>query len=313
MLQSVAQDLLATADLELHVLADARLAPFWPDACCAHQVDRSRDERRLLRRLAKNCDITLLIAPDFDNLLWSRCQWVARAGGTLLTPAETFVALAANKRKLADHLKAAGLPVPRSFALVPGESPPDDFPFPAVLKPTDGAGSLDVQLVRAASQLQECRASRHDWRLEQSQQGTPASVAVLCGPKQTIVLEPGQQILSTDGQLRYLGGAWPLERGQRQRAVTLAARVVSAMPETRGYVGIDLVLGAADDGRDDVVIEVNPRLTTSYVGLRQMTKTNLAAAMLRVAEGLPVTVTWKDQGVTFKVDDLRLGAQPCIG
>jgi tyramine---L-glutamate ligase len=33
------------------------------------------------------------------------------------------------------------------------------------------------------------------------------------------------------------------------------------------------------------VIEVNPRLTTSYVGLRAAAKTNLAVAMIRVAEG----------------------------
>ena len=50
-------------------------------------------------------------------------------------------------------------------------------------------------------------------------------------------------------------------------------------------MGVDLVLGRDPTGAEDFVIEVNPRLTTSYVGLRAAAKTNLAEAMLRVAEG----------------------------
>jgi predicted ATP-grasp superfamily ATP-dependent carboligase len=62
---------------------------------------------------------------------------------------------------------------------------------------------------------------------------------------------------------------------------------------------VDLVLGAASDGSADYVIEINPRLTTSYVGLRAVTETNLAAAMLHVAAGDRVTVAWQDAQVEF--------------
>jgi predicted ATP-grasp superfamily ATP-dependent carboligase len=48
---------------------------------------------------------------------------------------------------------------------------------------------------------------------------------------------------------------------------------------------VDLVLGEAADGSQDQVIEMNPRLTTSYVGLRHLTATNLAEALLRLAAG----------------------------
>ena len=57
------------------------------------------------------------------------------------------------------------------------------------------------------------------------------------------------------------------------------------MPPTVGYVGVDLVLGREPDGSEDVVIEINPRLTTSYVGLRAAARTNLAEAMWQVAQG----------------------------
>jgi predicted ATP-grasp superfamily ATP-dependent carboligase len=312
MVQSLAEDLLAIDDLELHVLADSRLPPFWPEGCSAHEVNGKKDERHCLKSLAENCEITLVIAPEFDKILLTRCQWVASVGGTLFTPDDEFVELAGDKQKLADHLQAAGIPVPQSVALHDDEQLPQDFPFPAVLKPIDGAGSLDVNLVDSASELNAYRSARQLWRLETFKPGIPASVAVLCGP-QHVVLLPNQQLLTDDGTFNYLGGSWPLAAGDQERAVTLAARVVAALPATRGYIGIDLILGAKADGSNDVVIEVNPRLTTSYVGLRRLARTNLAAAMLQVAQGLPVAVTWREQALTYHVTGMPRGDRTCVG
>ncbi len=75
------------------------------------------------------------------------------------------------------------------------------------------------------------------------------------------------------------------------------------MPGLRGYVGVDLVLGDQADGSQDSVIEINPRLTTSYVGLRALAATNLTETMLRLAreEDVPPPV-WKDGAVRFRAD-----------
>ena len=42
------------------------------------------------------------------------------------------------------------------------------------------------------------------------------------------------------------------------------------------------------------VIEINPRLTTSYVGLRALASCNLAAALLNVVAGQKPRLTWRD-------------------
>jgi hypothetical protein len=64
-------------------------------------------------------------------------------------------------------------------------------------------------------------------------------------------------------------------------------------------------LGSNTDGRDDVVVEINPRLTTSYVGLRAAAAAdaNLAAAILAVCQGrtprlsfLPIEVEYEPNG-----------------
>ena len=47
------------------------------------------------------------------------------------------------------------------------------------------------------------------------------------------------------------------------------------MPGLQGYVGVDLVLGEETCW----LIEINPRPTTSYVGLRRVIDLNMAAAI----------------------------------
>jgi tyramine---L-glutamate ligase len=59
------------------------------------------------------------------------------------------------------------------------------------------------------------------------------------------------------------------------------------------------VLGSDPHGTEDFVIEINPRFTTSYVGLRAAAQSNLALAMWQVAQGESVSVTFSDRSLEF--------------
>ncbi len=93
--------------------------------------------------------------------------------------------------------------------------------------------------------------------------------------------------------IEYLGGEtyWPHDRADEGIAAARAAvaALATAGAPLRGYVGVDLLLGP--DGVS--VIEVNPRLTTSYIGLRLSIRENLAGLILEAAAGgrLPERVT----------------------
>jgi predicted ATP-grasp superfamily ATP-dependent carboligase len=115
----------------------------------------------------------------------------------------------------------------------------------------------------------------------------------LLGADSTIVALAGE----TD--LRYLGGALPMPAPLAKRAMRLATDAVRTLDAPLGYLGVDLVLGDDSTGAGDVVIEINPRLTTSYVGLRALAKTNLAAALVDVARGDPVELCWKERSIQF--------------
>jgi predicted ATP-grasp superfamily ATP-dependent carboligase len=126
-----------------------------------------------------------------------------------------------------------------------------------------------------------------------------ASVALLCGKGARAPLAPCAQRLSDDGRFRYLGGKLPLAGGLAARATTLATRALDAMPVAVGYVGVDLVLGRDPHGSEDVVIEINPRLTTSYVGLRAAADVNLAQAMVAIAAGDSRPITFQSRPLEF--------------
>jgi predicted ATP-grasp superfamily ATP-dependent carboligase len=178
-----------------------------------------------------------------------------------------------------------------------------------VCKPRDGAGSQATFLVEREEdlrgRLEQARAE--GWQGEMIVQpcipGQAASVACLVGPGRCLPLPTAEQRLSTDGRFHYEGGTLPLPPPLGERAQRLAERAVRAVPGLGGYVGVDLVLGDAADGSGDAVIEVNPRLTTSYVGLRRLALFNLAEALLAVATGNPrPRFSWRRDTVRFFAD-----------
>jgi predicted ATP-grasp superfamily ATP-dependent carboligase len=73
---------------------------------------------------------------------------------------------------------------------------------------------------------------------------------------------------------------------------------------------VDLVLGADPASREDFVIEVNPRLTTSYVGLRAACRENLAQAWLDVARGGQPVFSFASAALEFSADGTIAAMQP---
>jgi predicted ATP-grasp superfamily ATP-dependent carboligase len=257
-------------------------------------------ERRLFRRLAADADWSLVIAPEWGGLLLERARWVVESRGRLLGPGPGLIQIAANKHQTARVLGSAGIPVPIGRLIDPATKPPHDFPYPAVIKPVDGAGSREIHFLRGPDD--RLPASSRTRYLEQYHAGAAASVALLCGPACRLPLAPCRQLLSRDGRFRYLGGRLPLPAPLGARAVELAERAVATLPDTVGYIGVDLILGEAPDGSADTVIEVNPRLTTSYIGLRRATDANLAELMLLIAQGGRAEVPLPGETIDFAPD-----------
>lgn len=254
---------------------------------------------------ANAADWTLVIAPESDNILAALAEEVWPTSSRFLGPSANAIKLTSNKLALADHWYNHDIQTPSTSEHEPGRREA----FPVVWKPLDGAGSIATFRLNSASDIARARTQREAEEhhgpmiLQEFIPGRPVSVAFLCGSGGNVPLLPVFQLLSDDGRFRYRGGELPIPADLAKRAVRLGQRAVDCVPGLLGYVGVDLVLGEADDGSDDFAIEINPRLTTSYVGLRAMAEFNLAEAMLQAAMGhLAQPLRWKSGRIRFTSD-----------
>lgn len=283
-------------------LRDRRLAPWNQPGCNLVEVASGAEHDAAFDRLAAEADWTVVIAPEIGGALAHCRRRVAAVGGRLLGPDQSLIELASDKHRTSEFLARAGVPAPRGILHQAGEPWPRDFCYPAVWKPLDGAGSQGLVFVPNPDSP-PLSTSRQRGRLERFCRGVPASVAFLCGPGGfKLSLPTCRQRLSDDGRFRYLGGELPMPAELASRATAVAERAVSALRGAFGYLGVDLVLGEAADGADDVVIEINPRLTTSYIGLRAAVEENLAAAMLDIGKGIEPPQVEARQRVRFDAD-----------
>lgn len=310
MLAAVLEDFGRCRSVEISTLIDAQFGAAF-ERVCPHITPHFAQpgvEEQAFRALAADADCSLIIAPEFDEILAQRCRWVEEAGGPLLGPSSSAVRLTGDKRLLYRHWVDRLVPTPYVVD-PPDEYSPITIPTPCVCKPRWGAGSQATFLLRNSDDLLGMlpRLREERWSGEAILQayapGLPVSVAFLAGPGRLLALPATEQRLSTDGRFRYLGGRLPLAPDLNQRARRLAERAVRSIEGLHGCFGVDLVLGEASDGSADVAIEINPRLTTSYVGLRRLARFNLAEALLAVAAGSPPpSWDWGSGPIVFQAD-----------
>ncbi len=234
------------------------------------------EAENLLSTLSQVAQYTLVVAPETGGLL-ARCHSLVERGW--LGCSRASIELCTDKARLADHLREHGVRVPDHWVVHPGDPWPAEAPEPAVLKPIDGAGSLDTQLVSRSPRLQGFQGPR---LLQPFLPGTAMSVSFLVdSDDRRFLLGVGIQTLalSTSGTV-YHGGHIP--HGNASWADE-ARRAVDAVPGLRGWVGVDFI---RDEWGTCTVLEINPRVTTSLVGIRShLPSGSLARAWLACARG----------------------------
>ena len=309
MLAGLLRDCSSLPGIEPHTLVGPDSSVDLP--ATIHHVDPAKDWLACFCELIEHVDAVLIIAPEFERILETLTHRVEAANKPLIGSSTDAIAVTADKWTCGRVLEAQGIPTPPSVLLpagLPVESTPR-MPYPIVMKPRDGAGSLATILIPNADSWVRAEATVRrenpaaEWIVQPFASGLPASVACIVHERGILTLPAATQILSEEGRFHYRGGELPLSPSLSQRAQGLARRATAAIYGLRGYVGVDLILGAADDGRDDQVIEINPRITTSYLGLRELSRQNLLGLILAACHGEPLPqLAWNGGTVRFQAD-----------
>jgi len=318
MLDALLGDAAKDAAIELTVLVDASRPLNLPAHVRLLSVPLGAEVDVLMHESAL-ADWTIIIAPETAGILESRVAAARTAGGRVASPGTTFLAMAADKLATLCALAAAGVAVPAGSTLAAGEPLPIGFYLPAVRKARASAGGDGLAIVRSHGQTSP---AHQEQRVEAFVAGTPVGVSCLCGSGGVYLLPPVQQRFSSGDTPEYLGGILLLDKAMRHRAERLAHRAVAALQyaandnrpgpaEERaaalGWVGVDMILGDREDGCGDRVLEVNPRLTTSFAGLRHLFRSSLMRAILDVASGQLPELTLAEADASRPIDFEKSG------
>jgi predicted ATP-grasp superfamily ATP-dependent carboligase len=233
--------------------------------------------------LLAQSDAVLIVAPETDGILARLSAMADEAGIPLLGSSPAAVAIAADKAVCYRRFCQAGLPTPltRQADFITAPQVADEIGYPLVVKPLDGVGCEGVCLVTGPAGLIDTLALlRHTTcqetiLLQSFVAGTPASVSLLIAEGRALSLSLNGQDIEVGCPFTYRGGIVPLTHPAAARALKVAQVAVGLVPGLQGYVGVDLVLAQ----EEALLIEINPRLTTSYIGLRQVLQLNLAQAI----------------------------------
>jgi predicted ATP-grasp superfamily ATP-dependent carboligase len=274
-----------------------------------HWAESAQHERILFQKLAAESEATFVVAPESDGHLVERRKLVDRAGGRFLGHSADAIGLCADKLAFAEHLTLREMPTIPTKLFDPCTKK-FAFPYPFVVKPRDGAGSQDTFLVRHENDLDSVhrafaptgRKREREAVVQSFVAGRSLSVAAIVDGDSgcTHVFPVGDQRLSNDGRFRYQGGAIPARPPLPTSVDAIIVRVCRSIGGLAGYIGFDLIL--PEDSPHVLVVEANPRLTTSYLGYRALANENLAARILQPARAAPIA--WKANGIEFEPDGI---------
>lgn len=275
MWQALVSDLSAIAGVKVLTLRDDRLPAPRLDNVEVLNTHARRFEDDYARCLAW-ADAVWPVAPEEADCLETLNRGVMAAGKRLLGCRPDAVRITASKYATARLLNRAGVKTVPTFA-----SPRSLEKGGAVAKPDTGAGCQETRYFHDRVSAREW-ASAHigaGFVFQPYVSGESLSLSVVCARSSSELLSVNRQDIRLENDwLSFHGVAVNALPDREGRYARLAQRVTSVIPGLWGYVGIDLLETKAGP----VILEVNPRVTVSYAGLRPRLGFNPAEKVLKL-------------------------------
>lgn len=292
MLKALSADAKA-AGINVTTILNGRIAGFNPSLDAAHiiSVHSKAEAERVFEENASNMDATLVVAPETNGILQELVEKTEQSKITSLNSSAAAIAQVSDKAFLQSYAKNLELKTPETITINAGDNVEDSMQlireklsFPAIIKPTKEAGCEALNVInnqgQAKKAIKEITKHPNDRFIVQKLiQGVPASVTLISNgtEAQPLTLNEQHVLLKPPNQAsNYVGGTTPFVHRQQEKAYAASKRLVESIKGLRGYIGVDLVLTE----EEPILIEINPRLTTSYIGIQRILKLNLLQTII---------------------------------
>jgi predicted ATP-grasp superfamily ATP-dependent carboligase len=276
MLGALLDDLAQVSGVSLMTSRDARL-PELESSAEVIRIDSSKDIWSVWEACLQQADALWPIAPESGDVLACMSEMAIRHNKRLLGSSPQAVRHAASKFRTNSTLATAGIPVVPTFR-THVDMPHDGGPW--VAKPDDGIGCEDSRLFRETAAMRSWLAEEDRLQSHVIQPyiaGVPASISMVCKEGKACLLSCNRQLVDMENnRFRYRGSVLNGMRERWDEFELIAQAVAKALPGLAGYAGIDVMV----NGPEILVLEVNPRLTTSYAGLRRASGCNPARLVM---------------------------------
>ena len=244
-------------------------------------------------RIAPACDMGLVIAPDHLLARYTQIleQHTHNLGCGFMT-----AALCANKVKAEKVLRLHTIPVPA-----------DVLAGRRVIKPVKGCGAQGVRLSDGPTgkdEFSQDYIEGEHFSVSLVASRVVGDACLYFSGKPPLALAVNRQYIDIDaeGKFSYQGGETPVHPDREEEIVAVARNVVGVLG-CQGYCGVDVVVA------DKVyVVDVNPRITTSLVGIAACMEEEIADILVAASKGggpdqvhLTGSVRFDTQGRVMKV------------
>ncbi len=320
MLQALLDSLRSCAarnDITVIVMLDSRVdGSINTSGFDAAIIKREQNLHEEFARLASLCDAAWPIAPEFDGILQTLCQTVETLGKRLLTSPASAVAVTGNKFNTYQLLKKhhiATVPT-RMFTGAAWDRNSDDLQLMQELaglssaspvsiagqwlvKPVDGVGCTDSYILTDRQDFEQMRPRKGRYVIQPHIQGKKTSLSCLFKQGRGWLLCANLQQFDITGRQYSLSKIIVNYDSEISVYQDLVADIARALPELWGYAGIDLI----ETPEQQFVLEINPRLTTSFAGINAALGINVAGIILQLLEGQPAIKSDCNKPVTIDV------------
>jgi predicted ATP-grasp superfamily ATP-dependent carboligase len=251
-----------------------------------HSVNHNNEFLDVYKKCLEKVNSCFIIAPEFSNILYMLTEIALNFQKKVYSIGLDGIKLGTSKLKTYQFFKNNHLNTPLTFEIpkIDGKVDMDfiyekfiEFNHPFIIKPEDGVGAESIYYFQSKKELEVLNSERiiplnndRKFILQEYIEGSDFSVSLI---NKSILSINYQNVKFKNllGASYYLGGYTPIEQYAHIEELIKKDLANINLNQFNSYFGIDFIKTVNDN---IYYIEINPRLTTSYIGIRNILDQN---------------------------------------